>query len=559
MPDSPGLSERRRTADTQRMRRGLGTLACLLLGALASCGPTPRDQLERMGIPFAATSLLAAAEAGELHVVRLFLDAGMTPNGSDERRHTVLAAAARGGHAPVVAELLAWGADPNVGDDQMLTPLMHAAAAGHLEAARLLLGGGANADSLGADGLTVLMRAAANGHAPVVQALLDHGVDVNHGDAFGNAALLHAAAHGHSAVVAALLAGRADPDRRNRRDGAFPLGLAAARGDFDSVRHLLEAGADPELQELERGRTALALAAHGGHASAVRLLLERDADVSTRDRDGNTPLLLAVRGGHGEVVVELLAHRADPDARDAAGTTPLMFAAMRGDSAAVRALLAAGADATLEAGGYSALTAARREGHEVVAARLANAAAQQRASRGDARRWARFAPYGDSYWLPPGWTAADPMTTDDTYSQDYSLVGIDPGESARTRRALLRDAAGGSQILLVRGPLHEWIPRVVQRAGAIEAEAGASFRARTFRSADGTDLGYAWIERSGSEGAPARRHVLGIVDLGPEVLVVDAGGPLDGFDEAAVERFLGSIRLQPDTAPARIAPGSGSR
>jgi hypothetical protein len=191
-----------------------------------------------------------------------------------------------------------------------------------------------------------------------------------------------------------------------------------------------------------------------------------------------------------------------------------------------------------------------------MAARLANVAAQQRAERGGARRWARFAPYGDSYRVPSGWTAADPMTTDDAYSHDFSLLGIDPGEGGRTRRALLRDPAGSSQVLLVRGPLHEWIPRVVQRVGAIGSEPGASFHARTFRSADGAELGYAWIERPDPDAGPARRHVVGVIDLGPEVLVVDAGGPQDAFDEAAVERFLGSLRLHPDTAPARIAPAA---
>jgi hypothetical protein len=148
------------------------------------------------------------------------------------------------------------------------------------------------------------------------------------------------------------------------------------------------------------------------------------------------------------------------------------------------------------------------------------------------------------------------MTTDDAYSSDLSLLGIDPGEDARTRRALLRDAAGAAQVLLVRGSLHEWIPRLVQRVGAIESEPGASFQERRFRSADGAELAYAWIERSDPGGGPARRHVVGVVDLGTELLVVDAGGFQDGFDEAAVERFLGSLRLQPHTAPARIAPAA---
>jgi len=541
------------------MSRTLAALACALVLCLTACGrPSPRDQLERMGIEFTTTNFLAAAEGGDLHVVRLFLAGGMTPNGSDERRHTVLAAAAKGGDAAVVVELLAAGADPNVGDAEMQTPLRHAAAGGHVEVVRLLLDRGANVDSLGADGMNVLTHAARNGHADVARVLVEHRVDLDHGDQFGGTPLAHAATAGHADVVAVLLEGGADPDRRNRTNGAFALGLAAEGGFLETVRRLADAGADLERYDLDRQWTALAAAAHAGHAAEARLLADRGARLETRGRDGNTPLLLAARAGHGEVLADLLARGADPDARDRSGTTALMMVALNGDEASVRRLLGAGADPTLEAGGYSSLTAARREGHEAIARLLARAAAEVRADRGDVRRWARFALYADAYRTPRGWTSLDPMTADADYRNEYSSIGIDPGEGSRTRRALLREEGSGSQILLVRGPAAEWLPRVEQRTDSLEASASQTTSERKILTADGVELEYRLVESLDAEGVPGRWHLLGVLELGDEVLLVDAGGPADSFDAATVERFLGSMRLQPDTTPAKFAPGRTS-
>ncbi|NNL64680.1 MAG: ankyrin repeat domain-containing protein, partial [Myxococcales bacterium] len=135
-------------------RTRLPILPAILLGSLLACGNSPRDQLAKMGISFSVVNLMSAAEAGDLHVVRLFLEAGMTANGTDETRRSVVSAAASGGNPAIVSLLLERGADPNVGDEQTRTPLMQAASGGHAEAARLLLAHGANAQAVRADGMT---------------------------------------------------------------------------------------------------------------------------------------------------------------------------------------------------------------------------------------------------------------------------------------------------------------------------------------------------------------------------------------------------------------------
>ena len=218
-------------------------LACA--SSLVGCGTSPRDQLARMGIPFSVVSLMSAAEAGDLHVVRLFLEAGMTANGTDEHRRSVVSAAASGGNPDIVALLLESGADPNIGDEQTRTPLMGAASNGHAEAARLLLARGANAQAVRADGMTVLMQAAAAGHPEVLEVLLSRDVDLDRTDQFGATALIHAVMNRHAGTAQLLLSHGADPDVRTRTDGAF------ARETRASARALVGRLSSPAKHQLD--------------------------------------------------------------------------------------------------------------------------------------------------------------------------------------------------------------------------------------------------------------------------------------------------------------------
>jgi len=534
------------------MARTLARSSCLLLIVLLACGgESPREQLAHMGVPFTVESFLEAAEDGDLHVVRLFLAAGMPATETDASRRTVLAAAAAAGQADVVAALLAAGADANVADEAMRTPLMAAAEAGHAEVARLLLGAGANANSLRTDGVTVLMLAARGGHGDVIGALLEQGVEIDHADQFGNTALVHAAEAGRAAAVARLVAGGADPDLRTRTKGTHPLGLAAAHDDVEMARALLDSGADLELRDLEHAMTSLAVAALSGSEGVARLLVERGANPEAADRDGNTPLMIAANGGRESIVRLLLGQGARVDRRLPNGTTALMFAAIEGHEPVVRALLDAGADPTLETEGrYSALSAARHEGHDAIAAVLREAARERGATRPEVRRWARFALYGDAYRIPEGWQAVDPFRSDDWFWGDYSLLGVDRGEGPRTRRALLRHEALRSQILLARGPVLEWMPRVIDRLAPLDGHPDVRFSDHVVHSADGVEVDYLQIERAGTGGTEARSHLLGIVDLGRETLLIDAGGPADTFDATEVVRFLRSLRVRTGPAPA---------
>jgi ankyrin repeat protein len=124
------------------------------------------------------TRLVAAAEAGNLDVVRALLDAGANPDTPDADDNGSLEAASLEGHESVVRLLLDRGADPNWADPhEFRTPLMAAAARGHAGVIRLLVACGARVDESDDYGETALCCAASAGRVDAVRALLEAGAD----------------------------------------------------------------------------------------------------------------------------------------------------------------------------------------------------------------------------------------------------------------------------------------------------------------------------------------------------------------------------------------------
>ena len=72
-----------------------------------------RAALDSLGIAYTTKAFLTAARAGNLAVVRLFVQGGMSVNATDRYRETALVQAARGGHLEVVRYLVGLGADVN--------------------------------------------------------------------------------------------------------------------------------------------------------------------------------------------------------------------------------------------------------------------------------------------------------------------------------------------------------------------------------------------------------------------------------------------------------------
>ena len=99
-------------------------LVLVLLAAVVGCGGddgvSPRDargKLDNRGIEFTAEAFQDSAFAGNLAVVRLFVQAGMSVNATNKWDWTVLHAAAGGGHLEVVEILVGAGAAVDARDE----------------------------------------------------------------------------------------------------------------------------------------------------------------------------------------------------------------------------------------------------------------------------------------------------------------------------------------------------------------------------------------------------------------------------------------------------------
>ena len=150
-----------------------------------------------------------AAKKGDVDLVRRFLAAGVSPNCGigftrDHRKTynpdmTPLLAAAEAGHSHVVRLLLSAGANPNLINDDGCSVLTAVVLAGHEEVVRILLDADANPNigtwNDGFNHITALMIAAWQGHAGIVRSLLKAGARFKARDDNGNSVMFYAKKH----------------------------------------------------------------------------------------------------------------------------------------------------------------------------------------------------------------------------------------------------------------------------------------------------------------------------------------------------------------------------
>lgn len=372
-----GVFDRRRAA-----------LACLTWCAL-------------LAAPAYGSELADAARAGDAAQVRTLVAAARGAELDEPGRDGMspLMWAAQANDLQIARLLLEAGADANLGNRFGMTPLWLAATSSSPELVELLLLHGAGADVGLPHGETPLMAAARAGDAGSIELLLAAGADPNVAESsLGETALMWAAAENHPGAIRALVAGGADTSLASRVlnlkpmdwlqigmvstvlpvGGWPPLLFAARENARDAALALIEVGADPDIRDPD-GLTALNIAVMNEHYDLAVALLEAGANPDATDRTGMTALYGAIEIANVgnmigrpavphmdehdalDFVRAALAHGADPNARLTgpilaqhhgfsdrtlgAGTTPLMRAAKAQDLDSVRVLLEAGASA----------------------------------------------------------------------------------------------------------------------------------------------------------------------------------------------------------------------
>ena len=191
--------------------------------------------------------MIAAAERGELPVVRRLLADGARIDARDQRGRTALLAATQRNRVDIARFLIQEGADVNAKDFIQDTPFLYAGAEGRDEIVRLTLAAGANLKDINRYGGTALIPAAHHGHVETVKILLATAIDKDHVNNLGWTALLEAVILGdggaaHTEIVRLLVAAGANVNMADR-DGVTPLAHAKRANYAGIVRILSAAGA----------------------------------------------------------------------------------------------------------------------------------------------------------------------------------------------------------------------------------------------------------------------------------------------------------------------------
>lgn len=222
--------------------------------------------LKMRGFSYTEDDLFKAIRQSDAQSVRLFLQAGMSPNVKTKQGETALTFAAANADVPTVKVLLE-KADINERDGLGSQPLYVALKKKRDEIFAHLFEAGADPNSTGADGNikneSVLYVAILRNKLEIVQKLLDKGADP--GIATSN--------------------------------GTLPVSeqILDARPDIDIVKKLLDKTKDVNQQE-KNGSTLLIYAAKSQkmppdtQKEIIKMLLDKGADKKLKDKDGKTAL-----------------------------------------------------------------------------------------------------------------------------------------------------------------------------------------------------------------------------------------------------------------------------
>ncbi len=174
---------------------------------------------------YKAMAFVAACHLGNYPIIKLLLEAEVSPNSLDKQGNPVLIRLCTlKDTASVVELLIKYGVNVNKAGIDKNTPLLCAAASGCADTVEHLLKAGAHVNIQGVQSCTALITASSHGFLRIVNSLLKYKADVNIQEISGNTALMHAAMNNRKEVVQVLLQHGADCSiKNNQRKDALTL------------------------------------------------------------------------------------------------------------------------------------------------------------------------------------------------------------------------------------------------------------------------------------------------------------------------------------------------
>ena len=138
------------------------------------------------------TPIHLAADKGQLDVIGVLVDFGVSVDSVDDFGRTALHLAARSNHIDLVEYLVERGAYLHQEDNFKRTPLVMAVEMNHFEASKWFVDHGAHISAKTTDGWCALTYSVVNGHVDIASYLVEFGADVNAVDNSSQTALIHA-------------------------------------------------------------------------------------------------------------------------------------------------------------------------------------------------------------------------------------------------------------------------------------------------------------------------------------------------------------------------------
>ena len=252
---------------------------------------TARKELTAKGITFDAQTFIKEASAGNLEVVRLFVEAGMDID--IDSNETALTAAAYYKHLKVVRYLVQSGANLNYGDYHT-DPIISAVRGGSYDIVEFLIKNGSDVNVLGYARSTPLYVAAEMGLPEITELLIKNGAEVDYIQPWTGLTPLAMCAkspYGNKATIEQLVKGGANVNYKTPT-GMSVLGWSVIRRKFDCIEYLLANGtnANDGYPSDYAARSILGAIAWG-NPDAVKLLLDHGISVNAK-AFGKIPLAI---------------------------------------------------------------------------------------------------------------------------------------------------------------------------------------------------------------------------------------------------------------------------